>query len=314
MRAHFWFSAKLIGPLLAAIALAGCASPKEADYRYRPDNVVERKLEAAKASIKTNDRQPSPSDLVQTTQPQLVAATMPTTMPIEPQGTTDPRKKAALLIGNSTYGFGPLRNPANDVRGIGKELLSLGFDVTVVVNANESRMDQEIAKFSRKLADNFSVALFYFAGHGMQIDGENYLLPVGEQINSDLDVKYKSVNLNKVLDSMGRYGDRLNIAIFDACRDNPLPRSNRSGFRGLAQVVSPKGSIIAYSTAPGHVAFDGDGQFSPFAKYFIAGLNKKGLSVESFFKNVLIGVNTETKGNQIPWLSSSYTGDFSFNP
>lgn len=224
------------------------------------------------------------------------------------------RPRTALVIGNSDYLYSPLKNPVNDAQAMAASLERLGFDVTLQVNANQQQMEEAIDGFGRRLAAGNHVALFYYAGHGVQVDGENYLIPVDAKINRQSDVRYKAVNMGQVLGTMGEAEDNLNIVILDACRDNPLPRSFRGGSRGLARVEGPKGTIIGFATSPGSVAADGEGDNGIYTKHLLANMNQTGLSIEQVFKKVLQGVDEETQGQQIPWTESSFTGDFSFLP
>lgn len=221
-------------------------------------------------------------------------------------------KKSALVIGNSAYLYSPLKNPVNDARAIASTLEQLGFNVTLKLDANQEQMELAIDSFSRQLISGNQVALFYYAGHGVQIDGANYLIPTDAKINRQSDVRYKAVNIGQVLGAMGEASDNLNIVILDACRDNPLPRSFRSSSRGLARLESPKGTIIGFATSPGSVASDGDGDNGVYTKHLLSHMKKPGLSIEQVFKKVLQDVNKETSGQQIPWTESSFTGDFSF--
>lgn len=160
----------------------------------------------------------------------------------------------ALVIGNSAYKFAPpLKNPANDASDISAVLKKLGFDVTTLLNASQQEMDEAIGDLGRRLAGG-GVGLFFYAGHGAQVNGENYLLPVDANLKSEADVKYKAVNAGQVLTGMGEARNGMNIVILDACRDNPFPRSYRSSKSGLAEMEAPKGSIIAFATAPGNTA------------------------------------------------------------
>lgn len=223
-------------------------------------------------------------------------------------------KRTALVIGNSNYEFSPLKNPANDAKGIADSLKALGFEVELLLDANQQKMEEAIDRFGRKLLQDRHVALFYYAGHGVQVNGENYLIPTEAVINRQADVRYKAVNIGHILSTMGEAQDNLNIVILDACRDNPLPRSFRSGSRGLARVEGPKGTIIGFATSPGSVASDGADENGVYTKHFLQNMNTPGLSIEDVFKRVLQGVNQETGGQQVPWMESSFTGDFSFKP
>ncbi len=222
--------------------------------------------------------------------------------------------RTALVIGNSEYQHGPLKNPVNDAQAIAIQLELTGFDVTLKLNANQQQMEAAIDHFGRKLNTGEQIALFYYAGHGVQVDGENYLIPTDANIKRQSDVRYKAVNIGQVLGSMTEAKDNLNIVILDACRDNPLPRSYRSANRGLARIEGPKGTILGFATSPGSVASDGDGENGIYTKHLLNNMQKPGLTIEQVFKEVLRGVNQETNGQQIPWTESSFTGDFSFVP
>lgn len=220
--------------------------------------------------------------------------------------------RTALVIGNSAYQFTPtLKNPTNDASDMGASLKKLGFSVTTLLNASRKEMEEAIGDLGRRLVGG-GVGLFFYAGHGLQINGENYLLPVDADIKSETDVRYKAVNAGQVLGEMGEARNGMNIVILDACRDNPLPRSYRSSKSGLAEMEAPKGSIIAFATAPGNTASDGTGRNGIYTKHILENIETPDLPVEVMFKKVLQGVNSSTSGNQIPWTSSSFTGDFYF--
>lgn len=223
-------------------------------------------------------------------------------------------RRTALVIGNSDYAFSPLKNPVNDAGAMATSLEQLGFDVALHLNADQKQMEMAIDEFGRKLAAGNHVALFYYAGHRVQVDGENYLIPTDAVINRQSDVRYKAVNIGQVLGAMGEARDNLNIVILDACRDNPLPRSFRSAGRGLARLEGPKGTVIGFATSPGSVASDGEGDNGVYTKHILQNMREPGLSIEQVFKKVLQGVNEETNGRQIPWTESSFTGNFSFVP
>lgn len=223
-------------------------------------------------------------------------------------------RRTALVIGNSNYAYSPLKNPVNDAQAMTLALEELGFDVTMELNANQEKMELAIDEFGRRLISGHQVGLFYYAGHGVQVDGANYLIPVDALIKRQSDVRYKAINIGQVLGAMGEAKDNLNIVILDACRDNPLPRSFRGGSRGLARVESPKGTIIGFATSPGSTAADGEGDNGLYTKHLLRNVRKGGLSIEQVFKKVLQGVNEETSGQQVPWTESSFTGDFTFSP
>lgn len=224
-------------------------------------------------------------------------------------------KRTALVIGNAQYEIGSLRNPEHDARDMASTLEKLGFEVTLMVNAGQEHMERVIGEFGRQLYQG-GVGLFYYAGHGVQVDGENYLIPVNAKIETETDVRYKAVHIGQILGKMGEARNGLNIVILDACRDNPFAKDFRSASRGLAVVSSSavKGTLIAYATSPGKVASDGDARNGLYTKHLLKNLQMPGLPVEQVFKRVLQGVERETNGKQSPWTSSSFSGDFYFAP
>jgi uncharacterized caspase-like protein len=165
-------------------------------------------------------------------------------------------KRFALVIGNAAYKGSPLSNPVNDARDIAQTLSDLGFEVIYKQNATQAEMKSAIRAFGDRIVKG-DVALFYFAGHGAQVNGENYLIPVGAVITKEEEIEYESVNAGFVLAQMASAGNKMNIVILDACRNNPFARSFRSQAQGLAQIRAPAGTIIAYATEPGSVAADG---------------------------------------------------------
>jgi uncharacterized caspase-like protein len=173
-------------------------------------------------------------------------------------------------------------------------------------------MEEAVKEFVREI-QNGDVGLFYFSGHGVQVHGENYLMPVGGSIRSEADVKYKAVSAGYILAQMEESRNRTNIFVLDACRNNPF-KGFRSLSKGLTMMDAPVGTFIAYATAPGSVAADGTGRNSPFAKHLTQAIKKKGLGIEHVFKEVLREVRKETEGKQIPWIASSLQDDFYFNP
>ena len=221
-------------------------------------------------------------------------------------------KRLALVIGNSAYQTSPLKNTVNDAEDMSDSLKKLGFKVILKKNADQRNMEDAIRNFGKQLKDG-SVGLFYFAGHGMQVEGRNYLIPIDAQIESESDVKYEAVDAGRVLGKMEDAENQLNIVILDACRNNPLARSFRTEHRGLARMDAPTGSFIVYSTAPGGVAADGLERNGIFTKHLIKHMKAPGLSIEQVLKRVRIDVSNETNGRQIPWESSSLMGDFYFN-
>jgi formylglycine-generating enzyme required for sulfatase activity len=222
--------------------------------------------------------------------------------------------RIALVIGNSDYASGPLPNPANDAKLIGDALTALGFDVIARRNADQITMKRAIQEFGSRLekAGPGAVGLFYYAGHGVQLSGRNYLIPTTARIEREGDVEIEAVSADWVIEQMRYARNRLNIVILDACRNNPFTRSMRSVDHGLATMDAPAGILIAYSTAPGAVAADGTGRNSPYTEALTQAMREMHEPVEQVFKHVRVGVMSATSGKQVPWESSSLTGDFYF--
>ncbi len=227
-------------------------------------------------------------------------------------------KRVALVIGNGAYpSIGRLGNPPNDAKLMARTLRQLGFSVIERINVNQKNMKKAIKAFGDQLANagKDAVGLFYYAGHGVQVGGTNYLIPVNVDIQDEGDVDIEAVSANTVQNGMAFAGNRLNIIIMDACRNNPFKRSFRSATRGLSRMDATKGTLIAYATSPGDVAADGKGKNSPYTQALSQALLTPGLTVERAFKKVRNSVVTVTKGKQVPWEASSLTGaDFYFLP
>jgi hypothetical protein len=224
-------------------------------------------------------------------------------------------ERVALVIGNSAYLESPLPNPANDARLVATTLRGLGFDVVERIDADQKTMKRAIQEFGGRLtaSGRSTVGLFYYAGHGVQVNNENYLVPVNADIRRESDVTIEAVNATAVLSTLNYARNDLNFVIMDACRNNPYASSSRSGTRGLARMDAPRGTLIAYSTSPGTVAMDGDGNNSPYTEALAAAMQRPGLPVEQMFKQVRRQVMAATSDFQVPWEASSLTGDFFFN-
>jgi hypothetical protein len=221
-------------------------------------------------------------------------------------------RRIALVIGNSAYKSAPLKNPVNDARAISKALSETGFRVTVLEDATQASMWRAIRNFGNAIQTGGGVGLFYYAGHGMQVRGKNYLIPVNADIEQEDEIEYQAVDANLVLSKMDTAKGTTNLMILDACRNNPFARSFRSAGQGLAQMDAPSGTLIAFATAPGSVAADGEGANGLYTKHLLANLHRPGLPIEHLFKEVRNGVGRETRDRQIPWESSSLRGDFFF--
>lgn len=222
-----------------------------------------------------------------------------------------PEPRTALIIGNSAYSFAPLKNPINDAEAMASALEGAGFKVIKETDADQAKMVEAVRTFGAELKRRGGVGLFYFSGHGTQIDGENYLLPVGEQFASLEDVKRRSVTALAVVEAMASAHSDLNIFILDACRNNPI---DPNGAKGLSRIDSNARLFISYATSPGLTALDGEGNNSPYAKYLYQSIDAPNLDIEDTFKRTLKGVYVETHGEQTPWIASTFFGDFVFRP
>lgn len=217
----------------------------------------------------------------------------------------------ALVVGNATYATAPLLNSANDAAAVAKVLERAGFTVDLKLNASQKQLQDAVTTFGDRLKGG-GAGLFYFAGHGVQIKGRNFLMPVGADIKREDEVPYKAVDVQQVLDKMETARNRINVVILDACRDNPFARSTRSNSGGLSQVDAPIGSLVAFATAPGSVASDGKGSNGLYTQHLLANMERPGLPIEEIFKRVRLGVRLDSNGGQVPWESTSLEGDFSF--
>lgn len=222
-------------------------------------------------------------------------------------------ERNALVIGNGDYtgGVTPLRNPVNDANSVSLALEQLGFNVIKRINAGRGDMRQAVYEFGDRLKKG-GVGLFFYAGHGLQVDGENYLVPVDARVRRKFDVPDQCLKASYVLGAMEEAGNRLNIVILDACRNNPF-RTFRSGQGGLARMDAPTGSLIAYATAPGSVAADGVGENGLYTSYLLKHMRKPGVEVLDMFRLVRIDVMNESGEEQVPWEATSLTGEFFFN-
>jgi hypothetical protein len=236
--------------------------------------------------------------------------------PVEPAPTAlqGPEQRIALVIGNSNYQNAPqLQNPDNDAQSMAQFLNSAGFEVIAATDLTQNDMLRVVQDFSAKVASRGpnTVAMVYYAGHGVQLAGENYLVPVDARVSSPTELVNNSVRLVDVMSTLETIPSRMRIVILDACRNNPFPSINDAG-RGLAIVDAPNGSIVGYSTAPGAEALDGTGGHSPYTQAFLNVARQPNVPIEQLFKRVRLEVNQATSGQQIPWESSSLTSDFTF--
>jgi uncharacterized caspase-like protein len=228
-------------------------------------------------------------------------------------------ERIAMVIGNEAYARLPLRNPVNDARAVAGALRDLGFTVMLRENAGYGAMVDSMREFLDRSTDA-EVRLVYFAGHGAQYDGKNYLIPVDATLQQDRELTTKAANASELAAKLGQMKTGVNIMILDACREAPYPLvSTRNPLRtrtlppGLAGANAPQGTLIAFSTGPGGIALDGPpGSHSAYTRHLVANLAEPGLAVEQLFKRIRIGVARDTQQRQIPWETSSLMGDFCF--
>jgi hypothetical protein len=233
-------------------------------------------------------------------------------------GTALADKRVALIVGNSQYTriTPKLVNPANDAHDLAQALASIGFDVILRTDVGKGAFDQALVEFSRK-AKNADTALFYYAGHGLQHNGKNYFLPTDIEVQDEFDFNYRAINQDSILDAVGQ-AKSVKIVVLDACRDNPLARqfiASRSwGGGGLAPIEGAEETIIAYATAHGHVANDGEGRNSPFTAALVRRIKEPGLEITTMFRRVANDVYDQTGGKQQPEITSSLRTDYVLNP
>lgn len=217
----------------------------------------------------------------------------------------------ALVIGNSKYAKAPLPNAANDARLMADTLKAQQFEVLTYFDAGQKDMKRAVSTFTTalKAAGKDTVAFVFYAGHGVQVKGENYLIPADASIEKEADVDIESVGVSGMMSALEHTETRLNIIVLDACRTNPFGYS-RSAERGLARIDAPTGSIVAFSTAPGKAAQDGAGGNSPYTSALAVAFSEPGLKIEEVFKKARMSVIESTRGEQTPWESTSLMGDF----
>ncbi len=228
-------------------------------------------------------------------------------------------KRIALVIGNKNYKVGGLRNPINDAKAVAVALRdpAIGFDVEEKFDATLVDLKRAIRDFGAKLRASGGVGLFYYAGHGVQVEGRNYLVPLGaeQEINKESDVEIFCLDAETILRQMEDAGARVNIVILDACRDNPFARSfRRSNAGGLAEMAAPSGSFIAYAADPGKTASDGEADNGLFTSALLSKLKEPGLRIEDVFNLAGADVERRSRGRQQPWISSKLRGTFYFRP
>jgi uncharacterized caspase-like protein len=226
--------------------------------------------------------------------------------------------RAALIIGNGAYTSAPLRNPVSDAKAMAEALERLGFATTMVTDLGWQALGQSVRAFADRHA-GASMRLVYYAGHGAQIRGRNYMVPIDVDVADEQDLIRKSVDAGELVERLARQPQAVNVMILDACRNNPASlvalsadgrrlRTRASGSPGLARMAAPAGSLIAYATAPGQVADDrAGGEHSLYTKHLLAHLQTPGLTLERLFKRVRLDVLRESQSQQQPWEENSLT-------
>lgn len=220
-------------------------------------------------------------------------------------------KRVALVIGNAAYAQAPLRNPVNDASDIAEKLRGRGFDVVLRTNLKTSQIGRTLREFRSKLTPG-AVALVFYAGHGLQVKGENYLPTVDADIEGEEDIPNQSLAVRQLLDSLDEAKTSLNLVFLDACRNNPFSRRFRSAADGLARTAAPSGTLISFATRPGSVAADGEGRNGIYTEYLLQAMDIPNQPVEQVLKRVASGVKVATKGRQEPWMEGGIEGDFYF--
>ncbi len=222
--------------------------------------------------------------------------------------------KVALVLGNGKYKNAPLRNPVNDAKAIGATLNATGFAVTLRTDVGRAEMAAAVQAHVAELAKRKSVGLFYYAGHGIQLAWRNYMLPVDAEIETIADIQKQGVEVNGLLEGLGKAANAMNVIILDACRNNPFGNLTGINQKGLSQMDAPRNTLLAYATSPGNVASDGDGANGLYTENLLREMTVKEAKIEDVFKRVRLGVRRTSHGAQIPWESTSLEEDFYFIP
>ena len=224
---------------------------------------------------------------------------------------SDTAGRVALVIGNAAYKSSPLSNPVNDAQDMAKSLRGLGFDVVERTNITSKQIGRILRAFRTKIKPG-DVALVFYAGHGLQINGENYLPAVDADIVGEEDVPNQSLSTRQIMDVLAESKSSMNLVFLDACRDNPYARSFRSATRGLSRENAPSGTLISYATRPGSVAADGTGRNGLYTSVLLKAMEETNQPIEQVLKQVVRGVTAASNGAQEPWMEGSVTGDFCF--
>lgn len=293
---HAFKGLRVLAPMLASLMLAGCFSSSDESARALTDGAsdeVDSGRLFQNANVSGGET--------------------------EANGSLD--RRVALVIGNGDYGgnIGKLSNPTNDAVDMAEALQRTGFEVQLLTNVGRDEMQRAVLEFDRNLRDS-DVGLFYYAGHAVQVNGRNFMIPTGAKLDITSNredaiadyVALETLEIDNVLGRMGNAETELSIVILDACRNNPFNQGSRSLSRGLAQTSAPRATFVAYATSPGNIAQDGAGENSPYTAAIVETLEVPGLKLEDVFKKVRQNVALQTDGKQIPWENSSVFGDFYF--
>ncbi|MBW8830462.1 MAG: caspase family protein [Burkholderiales bacterium] len=256
---------------------------------------------------------PRPRRIVAVTLMLCLALAVPAVAAERMRGLTVTEERLALVIGNAAYRNDPLDNPVNDARLIAQALRKSGFVVALHENLDRAGLIDAMREFGKQLGEN-TIAVVYYAGHGLQLRDHNYLIPVDAEIRSEDEIPIAGLDIGFILGRMSAARSRVNIVILDACRNNPFSGKGGAKVQGLAQMDAPLGTLLAYATAPGKLAADGAGANSLYATHLAQHLLTPGLPVEHVFKRVREGVVRDTRQVQVPWESSSLQGEFAFVP
>ncbi len=227
--------------------------------------------------------------------------------------------RLALVIGQSAYKSVPaLANPGNDAKAVAQLLTNSGFEVSQASDLTQTQMRQTVSDFAGRVAAKGAdtVALVFYAGHGLQIDGENFLVPIDVDPKREADIPIQAVRLNDVLNTLTSVPSRMRILLLDACRNNPFPDISKTAGGGLAIIdakIGAPNTFLSFSTSPGAIAEDGSGADSPYTTALLAAAKETNIPIEETFKRVRLSVNKATEGRQTPWDSSSLTEDFRFS-
>jgi len=241
------------------------------------------------------------------------ATALPSALFAQQRNLADARRHA-LVIGNAAYRNSPLRNPANDATDITAALERSGFSVVKLIDASRDAMSQAIRAYGEALTRDQAVGVFYFAGHGVQLSWRNFLVPVDAAISGTAEVPERTVDLVELVNSLKRAANPANLVILDACRNNPFGRDFIIQQQGLSQMDAPNGTLLAYATAPGNVAIDGEGKNGLYTSHLLREIAVPEAKVEDVFKRVRLAVRRDSKGLQVPWESTSLEDDLYFVP